>query len=146
MDIRCQKLDKQNSGGVFTVGGRQTVAENFGTRSDLRPSAMMMEISKQWPLKLQMQNILGANTSPPWPWSYHHSVIHTAPTHSYVPTAVAGSDNAARDSLRWFVCAEIINERVCVVVPRLTHWWWWRPSNGRAIPRRLRSATSHYKH
>jgi len=46
MDRRCQRLVKQNSGGVFAVGNivRQTAVENVGTCSDSRPSAMRRKV------------------------------------------------------------------------------------------------------
>jgi len=46
MDRRYQRLVKQNSGRVFTVGERQAAVENVSTWSDLRPSATRMEKSK----------------------------------------------------------------------------------------------------
>jgi len=42
-----RRLVKQNSGGVFAFGEGQTAVEKVGARSDLRPSAMRMETSKQ---------------------------------------------------------------------------------------------------
>ena len=47
MDRSCQRLVKQNSGGVFTVGERQAAIKNVDALSDLLPSAVRIERSKQ---------------------------------------------------------------------------------------------------